>query len=668
MEQLSGSSTIATAVGSAQITDSLITLHGVSHNEEVEATSNTQQILQINENISKTLNDQKIRRIKLHQLKDEIINHGIKATADATRKMSQLSSSFELYSKSNENIYESLNQLSVDALKCTDEVGAVNDAAANEFQMLERLLTDLQRVKKSALYEQERHQQLQVDLKAATQLLEETKSMLIVTRKSASSTSEEMQNLLKVIEKDKESLKRHQKILSEVITNHGAMEQRYHDTLNTITKKEETINAEVKQIEQSKISLTNDYIDKNQQLKIFDKTLKEKNVSIAHLLRIIDDHETKLQCVQQKQVENQTKLNVAKKETERLRYLLKDKFNIEVKMSNEKQLELPASPSDNNGTVSPRSVVSRDSLSNTSSLVSPVSEEYKFNGSSPSLLRGLQEPSPFKSLNTSSMTVVQLRQELKSRNGDTKGLKSVLLKRLNSILENEEANYLMRLKGYNNEKADSVSSPSLPTLILALKEDILDGEYINNLKNSILKCKEEYSNMESTLNELNHLIDIESDTSAGSSCLEFQSLSPTALLEKDIESTHAELLENQKQIKQLENFHQKQKDIDSMQLLLGSLLETDGAFFEEAKKMIENIESENNNIKQWSVKLDQLIEIKKNRIQEEMLHLKNHCKQKESDFESKFENAKKERNSLRTSLDLVESYIAEEHMRLKGCR
>ena len=48
-----------------------------------------------------------------------------------------------------------------------------------------------------------------------------------------------------------------------------------------------------------------------------------------------------------------------------------------------------------------------------------------------------RKPSPAQRMDTSALLVVELRRELKSRGHDTNGRKSVLLARLNDVLDDE---------------------------------------------------------------------------------------------------------------------------------------------------------------------------------------------------------------------------------------
>ena len=87
-------------------------------------------------------------------------------------------------------------------------------------------------------------------------------------------------------------------------------------------------------------------------------------------------------------------------------------------------------------------------------------------------------------------------------------------------------------------------------------------------------------------------------------------------------------------------------------------------FVEDIRRLLDESLMEDNKSKEWSSKFEAAIEDKKKKINERMLVLNRNTEQTEHGLESKFEECKAERNSVRTSLDLVEIDLAKEENRL----
>tara|TARA_B110000091_G_scaffold212145_1_gene258207 strand:- start:327 stop:767 length:441 start_codon:yes stop_codon:yes gene_type:complete len=108
------------------------------------------------------------------------------------------------------------------------------------------------------------------------------------------------------------------------------------------------------------------------------------------------------------------------------------------------------------------------------------------------------------------------------------------------------------------------------------------------------------------------------------------------------------------------------ESIDSIRILLNEVVPhpKDLLFVEDIRRLLDESLVEDNNSKEWSSKIEAAIEDKKKNINERMLVLKRDTEQTEHGLESKFEECKAERNSVRTSLDLVEIELANEENRL----
>ena len=146
MSHINGlSSTMADAVGNAQLTESLMSIHGTAHEEEAEATSNVEEIKTIDENIVAMVKDQQQRRQQLNQTTTVAHDKGTKGTADNTQKMKQCTTSYHVQSKSNEDTLHSLQSLAKQTKTMIDDVFEMNDAA-EQFSTAEDLLNQLKKL------------------------------------------------------------------------------------------------------------------------------------------------------------------------------------------------------------------------------------------------------------------------------------------------------------------------------------------------------------------------------------------------------------------------------------------------------------------------------------------------------------------------------------------
>ena len=272
------------------------------------------------------------------------------------------------------------------------------------------------------------------------------------------------------------------------------------------------------------------------------------------------------------------------------------------------------------------------------------------------------------------MTVVQLRQALKTRGQDLKGKKAVLLKRLNTLLDADEQQYLVELQKFNDAKKIYYTTPSSPTAVLNINNDVLTDNYASRCENRISALKKNIAANESQWNAMNGNESTSATAAATGSSSSSSSgggSGPTTVVEMDneIDQQHMVWSNNQQNLEVLGKVKHEattNESIDSIQILLNDVVPhpKDLLFVQDIRRLLDESLMEDNKSKEWSSKFEAAIEDKKKKINERMLVLNRNTEQTEHGLESKFEECKAERNSVRTSLDLVEIDLAKEENRL----
>ena len=661
------SSTMADAVGNAQLTESLMSIHGTAHEEEAEATSNVEEIKTIDENIVAMVKDQQQRRQQLNQTTTVAHDKGTKGTADNTQKMKQCTTSYHVQLKSNEDTLHSLQSLAEQTTTMIDDVFEMNDAA-EQFSTAEDLLNQLKAHKRNIAIEKQRHATFQIDSKGMAQSLEETKITIGAVRKHHGSTTIEMNNLQIKVDQDTNTLKNHQDDFALLQNKTNALVETHRQSSASYDEKERAMQMDESKTKETMLQLQNDIATNTHQLNLYQHELTQMNEQIAQLSNLLQTHHTNMQEVQQIEVNHQNKWQDANKNTQRLIHQLKMNHNIEIISKKGQQMILSSSPSESESS-------SPGSPGSDASPLAPSPEGSSGGAASPTSSYGTKEPTPFKRMTTSSMTVVQLRQALKTRGQDSKGKKAVLLKRLNALLDADEQHYLVELQKFNDAKKIYYTTPSSPTAVLNINNDV--GHYASQCENRISTLKQNIAANESQWNAMNGNASTSATAAAtGSSSSSSSSSSsggsgPTTVVEMDneIDQQHMVWSNNQQNLEVLGKVKHEtttNESIDSIRILLNEVVPhpKDLLFVEDIRRLLDESLVEDNNSKEWSSKIEAAIEDKKKNINERMLVLKRDTEQTEHGLESKFEECKAERNSVRTSLDLVEIELANEENRL----
>ncbi len=400
-----------------QLTETLLQEHGASDAKESEVTSNMQQITIIEDIVNHQSKTLLTRNTTLHSTKTNVLAKAVQATSDCRSKINQASSSFVVLLNGTKNNSQALTDLKNRGTVLKITLGK-NDRTNNKkiIHDVRKLLETLHHHKKCVHTEKTLHSDLKNRLHTITQSLSEIGEKLKQSGNQEKKTLQEFNALTSAANQNQMKFDKHQSTIVQEQEEHAATVQTYETNVLDMDTNEKQVDVKLLDLEEEKNTILEEL--KNSKSKYIESKKNTENI----------------------EKETTILLKSIEKDTETLETLQKE--------ANERAMILQENEKDNAIVVSSiqtdhQIVVSNDENENENEDDNDLdsgSPSDSVLSASPSVLSddgSPRKPSPAQRMDTSALLVVELRRELKSRGHDTNGRKSVLLARLNDVLDEE---------------------------------------------------------------------------------------------------------------------------------------------------------------------------------------------------------------------------------------
>ena len=395
-----------------QLTETLLQEHGASDAKESEVTSNMQQITIIEDIVNHQSKTLLTRNTTLHSTKTNVLAKAAQATSDCRSKINQASSSFVVLLNGTKNNSQALTDLKNRGTVLKITLGK-NDRTNNKkiIHDVRKLLETLRHHKKFVHTEKTLHSELKTRLHTITQSLSEVDKKLKQTNNQKNKMLQEFNALTTAVNQNQMKFDKHQSTIVQQQEEHASTVQTYETNVLDMDTNEKQVDVKLLDLEEEKNTILEEL--KNSKSKYIESKKNTENIEkeTTILLKSIEKDTETLETLQKEANERAMKLQKNEKDNAIVVSSIQTDHQIVVSNDeNENEDDTSGSPSDSVLSASP-SVLSDDG--------SP------------------RKPSPAQRMDTSALLVVELRRELKSRGHDTNGRKSVLLARLNDVLDEE---------------------------------------------------------------------------------------------------------------------------------------------------------------------------------------------------------------------------------------